>query len=759
MIKSILLTICCLFALSVSHAWASDNTRGNLWSVKFDDDIANAKMSPDGKHILVYLEDSLLCLNTLNGNREWIRTYDKIYPFQHLLTLFVNNNECVIPGKDRILFMDVNNGKELASLPIIGDMSDISFELPIKDTDLDTLQPIQYGDVLVVWYGDGTQVIDLIDRKVIYQSEDDPSKLKIERWFSTMMLYTESDTTIFIDGTLRKIVYLHDGTENPLSEDIYQRFFEHKDILCAFTETNIAVVDKRTAKKIGSILVNPEETLNHFPIVKDDKLYFFASLDERHELYDVATQKRLWSISRQELPGIVDQVTITSNGGVLVHWYDEGDNVQIANVDFVSGKIAWSTKLLDQDGAYEAGHIKPSTALATIASTVAATLLNAAASRQHPTTRPFYSTGPGGILRYNGRSMFSTIDKANLGNETMNGLTAQKINKKRSSEGLFKVVGVDGDVVHLITMGTVRKAWDGNSSGKQDGEGLVTMNLKTGKVVNFKPVSIIADNEKDDFNLFMHGETSETNHGLLVIGSKNILHATNKGELSIINFPTKDITKLQTKPEYLVVYFEGDDEKHNQWYIDCSKPALSKTLMVLADERCAGVTPDTTVLTKTLTWFDNTLTAYSPLTEYPSSSTKPLWVLPSSEVEKLDIGSLDADTVIVQKQGLRVYKDNVFLLGDDGLAVIDHATGKCVTSGQWSPAFKIKRDGLVFLADAAAYQSDKEVGMVSVKNPCKANIVCKEEVNHIECTMLVDKETSTVIIANYDDGTLNAYAP
>lgn len=746
-----------LVVVSSSCLIAGEGTKGNLWSNSYEDDLANAKLSPNGSHVLVYHEDTLLCLDGSNGKRLWSKTYKNVEEHQHRVTQFPKVGEAIIPGNNSLVWVDIATGKELASVPIVGEMSDISYRPAAANTDYDTLQPIVYGDLLIVWYSDGTQVIDMIGRKVVYQSSDDPSVLKIERWFSTMMLDTESDTTLFVDGTSRAVVYKHDNEEFPISTDVYQRFFEHKDLLVVITENNMIVVDKKKAAKIGTLLISAENTENYIPIVKDDKLYVIVSKEDNHEMYDVESQKKLWTIPRKSMDGILDNTTITSDGSLLLQWFDEEHDLFLSRLNFSSGAITWTTRLVTQEGAYEAGHVKPNNTLATIASYAAATMLNTLSRGSSYSARLPYTVGPGGILLANGRPMMSTIDLANLGNETMAGLVNKKINKKRATSAMTKIIGVDGENIHLVCMGEAHQAWSGTPSSKMDGEGLITINSANGKVVKFLNQVLYADQEKEKFNLYQHGETIETSTGLLVIGARVVVHASNKGELSRLSFNTEDLKMLDSRPTYAVVYCEDAAGHHQQWYIDCSQHQLTKKLMFYSEDLCAGVTRDTTDFRKSIVLFDGAVRAYQPLSDLPKASDKPVWTLTEADIDKMEIGSFDADSVVGTRHGIRMHGEHVFFLGDDGLAVVDESTGACRKHREWDADFKMKRDGVVLVKNAAVYQFDSEAGMIGLRSGCDVSLVGKESVNHSKGQVLADKATGLMVIVNQEEGTINAY--
>jgi len=754
-----LMIVVVILATTLSMVAGTPNTKGNLWSATFKDDAQNGSLSKDGAHLLVYHGDTLLCLDVPTGKRLWTRPYKDVTRTQHLLTQFTKPGEAVIAGTNSLIWVDLANGKELASVPVIGEVDDMTMALPPANTEYDTIQPVVFGDLMVVWYSDGTQVIDLPGRKVLYQSKDDPSKLKMEKWFSTMMIDTESDTTIFVDGTRRAVVYKHDNDAFPLSTDLYQRFFEHKDLLVVLTETNMIVVDKNKAAKIGTLLVSPEKTENFIPIVLDDKLYVLATLEESHQFFDVASQKMLWSIPRKDLDGIMDQTTLMSSGDMLVQWFDEKDFLWISKVSPTTGKVAWSTRLVEQEGGYEAGHIKASNALATIASYAAASMLNnMTQNNSSALARRPYNVGPGGILTYNGRALASTIDKANLGNETMSGLTSRKINRKRKTNALLKVVGVDGDRIHVLVMGEAHQAWKGGEpSSNLDGEGLLTLDASTGKVVTFSPQQLFAKHDKKDFNLYLHGETVETSNGLVAIGASSMCHATNKGAITSLSFDTDDLQVLDSRPTYVVVYCEDKKGDHQLWYVDCSTPALKRTLMMYSDDLCEGVTKDTTDFRKTITLFKGTVKAYQPLAALPTASDTPVWTISEAEIDKMGIGSFDADSIFGTRHGVRLHGEHVFFLGDDGMAIVDQATGACRQHREWDASFKFKRDGVVLLKNAAYYQFDDESGMIGLKSGCDVSILAQEKFNHLKGSMLLHRETGTCVIVNSEENTVNAY--
>ncbi|MDZ4745138.1 MAG: PQQ-binding-like beta-propeller repeat protein [bacterium] len=740
---------------------ATDNTKGNLWSTAFKDDLYSPKLSPDGKHLLVYHGDTLLCIEANTGNRLWTKTYKDVERNQHYVTQFTKPDEAFIPGMNSLVWVDLNSGKELASVPTIGELGDIEFRLPAPNTDYDTLQPTVYGDLMVVWYSDGTQVIDLKDKKVIYQTSDDPTVLRIEKWFSTMMLDTESDTLLFIDGTMRSVVYKHDNQVNPISTDLHQRFFDHKNLLVVLTETNMIVVDKTKGQRLGTILVSPEKTENYIPIVKDDKLYLLVTTESVHEYFDVETQKRLWSIDRKNLDGIADQTTVTSDGDLLVQLFDEDDVLSLAKINTATGKVLWSTKLVTQDGGYEAGHIKPSTALKSIASFAVATALNRLSSSRDQygfiRWQTPYKVGPGGILTHNGKAMSSTIDPANLGNETMNGLTNRKINKKRTSQALFKVIGVNADQIHLLIMGEAHQTWKGKPSSADDGEGVATLDAKSGKVVEFKQQKLFADNVKKDFNLFLHGETIETANGLLAIGASTVCYVTNTGEVSSLTFDTEDLQLLDTRGTSAVVYGEDSKSMHQMWKIDFSTPKLTRNLVMYSDDLCDGVTRDTIDFHRTITLFDGAISAYEPLGDLPKSSDKIVWKISEDDISKMKVGDLDADSAIGMRQGIRLHGDHILLLGDDGYAVVDATTGACRKSDEWNAKFNFKRDGMVFVKNAAFYQSDTDVGMVALKSACDVAVLGREMYSYSSGAVLAHKDSGTVIFMDSSAGTLNAY--
>lgn len=704
------------------------SAQGSDWQITIDEEIRFPQLSTNGTYLVYYVdrdEDNIECVNVQSGKKLWSKTM-KDYS-EDFRGRFVDNYTFVMGNENRYEFIHLADGKIETSIPIIGE----SWEDAMSD-----VKPYYIGNLGMFYFDDGWQILDLIKQKVIYRSETDISTVTYEKWKNMLIVIPNGcDTLCVLDTATTQLLHTMEFCSNSLNTRVIQHFVVNNNQMLVFNEDEILCVNLGVQSTPARIAMDPVDPDTYVPFVSDKGLYLLVSDDDKQRLYNGRDGALVWETQEGEVPGLVDQVKLYSNGKEAVLLTYQGDGkMGVYKVDMATGRKIWSQLLFEQDGTYEPGHIKGSKTGAMLGAYLKATLLNVASGMTRSRVR-YYPN-------------WSAIEEG--------------LNPKKISEGYAYLLDTANTSQITIAMGGhIYTELKKTERETYDGEGFVVLDVQTGKVLKHKPCFMISDTKKDEeYNACKLMAISNHDHADVVVGSHDV-YVARKDTIEQFGFhpeneDTKFISRLDSS--VTVVVENDDDDFYEYWVFDVSGSKTGDILCARSEDKNI-VFQDTTRFGLMLDYSQSEDMAAYALTagKIPLTAKRtPLWKLSEDDVDDLDIGNFSNNRSETDSlQGIRVSKSNVYLMGGDGIAKIGK-DGKCKWTHEWDVDLEEAAMGLTEVGKYIVYSMGGKT--VVLANDCKGAVVGEHEIDFDDVRILIDKDKeNAIVVVDVSDGLIYGY--
>lgn len=722
------------------------------WSIVVDEDIVSYQLSSTGTYLVYHVdrdEDNLHCVNVKTGKKLWSKTLPE--DSEKFPGRFVDTETLVLGSGKNYEFIQLNDGKVLKTLPIIGDSwSDLAGGVSVSVMGIGGGDPNAHaspffrGNLGIFYFDDGFQILDLKKQKVIHQSECDITQVQYEYWDNMVMVIPQNgcDSIYILDTLTNAMLYRMELGSASLNSRVLQHFAVHNDQMLLFNEDNILCINLVLQNVEAILPIDPEDPDAYLTFTTDKGLYLLTSSDNVQTLYNARDGSVLWATTEGAIPGLVDKVQLYNNGkeAVLISYNQEDGKVGAYKVDMATGGVLWSRLLFEQDGSYEPGHLKGSKTGALIG----AYLLSAAANMLDRGQRV-------GSMTYR-RTYYPNMAAIERG-----------LYKQKSSEGYVIILDTSNTTKLTLAMGghiyselpTKKEDRD-----EYDGEGFLVLDIKDGKILEHKPYPIIATSNKEDtYNAVKFMTVSTHKNAEVVVGSHDVYVVRNTGIERFPFHPEYDdvgfISRLDSSVAILVENTE--DNLYSYWVFDVLSKATTDNVLCARSTEKNFVFQDTTLFGIMVEYHDGEeIVAYPLMTGEVSSPDKrvPLWKLSEDDIDAMEIGSLENNSSSSDKfQGIRVSRGDVYLMGEDGLAKISR-DGKCRWVHEWEVDKEESVLGLTEVGKYLVYSMANKTKVLA--NDCKGTVVGEHEIDSDDTKILTDKKSEIVVI-DTSDGIIYGY--
>jgi hypothetical protein len=776
-----LLLLFCVVATS-AHA---QKLRGNVLSKKFGEkwEMKKTYLSHDGKYAVLEFDEALLGISVEDGTVLWERKLKDDHEYKGGVIRWLSNTEVIVPTDKHLEFITFPDGATIASIERLdkGEM-DFMHEESEGISGFDSRIVKRRGNVLLVPYDGGFQLIDLKNRKELYKAADELDEFQWDIWKSYGFIRGDFDDFVLLDHAEPRVIKVFkDGTFRKGGPEILNTVFQvllvERGFAAVVFEEAIAVFNVQTGDLIGEIILDIDDVDNYWPVYHNDRFKLMIQIDDQLALYDVGTAKREWGVRIKDNYGIMMQAWRLDDD-LLVSHMDDDDYITVDRVSGKDGKTLWSKRLTHSEEEFEA-HIKyKGNVDGAVASTggmrggVYVSLGSSTTSTPWSLGKRSYSLDSLGYQTYHSQRR---VDPGlpYTEDQFLDLLAHTAIHPESDAFGLVRCVGSIGTDVAFFAHGMVHHAVDRKeSTGKYDGEGLIILDGATGNVVKFVQAPHYRESDSYDNRQTTSVMPMITPRGTLIIGSQSVTFIHTDGTLDTIGINTeKPIIEIDAGVNYVTITYE--EYKTESWVTEqivIDGPSIQRNIMgVGTHERVFRVFEDTTFATVTLRYVDGRIDAYDVLHELPSKWGKPKWTLTEDKLDDLDLGDLEVENAKGVNRGIFIHKDFVFCVGTDGFGVIDINTG-CAKSVPWNgydpdrvPKKMDKKDlnnVLHYfrpLGKGAVVDLGKDVAVLKLASPCSIETIGYGQIDRDEVDVDYSPVSNIVVITDANANRIDVF--
>ena len=721
--------------------------------MNLDTELKNPILSDSGTYLVYGNDDAEAaeCLDARTGRKLWSRPL-KDFDEWHVMR-FINDSVVLMGQENRFEFVRSSDGTLLTSIPIIdeGDWGDLKVEATTEE-NMEHILPYVRSNIGIYYFGDGTQILDLEKRTLMYQTDESPSKLQYKDWGNVRMIFPRggADSIWLVDYEKRQMIYSASTDDHDLNESFYQPFAMNTSEIILFNEDNVESIDIATRTVSATMPVETGDADYLFTCDLPDGLHLLVSDDDMQTFYRTKDGKQLWQTPKDSVPGIIDQLVDIGRDHALLFGYHD-DYARVYKVNLKTGDRIWSRVLFKLDDDLETGHKEGSklgAALKTMAVSLAVSMLTGTSNAGRTTYRRNPSTG---LVEYYrdplGRS--NERQRRNWTNSVYNSF----LSRKKDVRAYMNLVTENEEDVVIAVAG---EAYDpaNEKMREADGEGVFTINLADGSLKTTAKARILA--EKDDLNAYSDMKLLQLpNAGASALVGVNDVYVERKGAVERIPFADESVTFIASNDSTLIVMADNDEEEYHYWLIDAKTNPSTLYLLARSDDPNL-VFADTNVFEQTLTLTDMNLTAY-PLTKgKPGAVALPAstWALSEEQLDEMEIGRIvknqgHRDPI----QGIRSTDAGIYLMGDDGIAFIS-TDGSCKWSREWSPnRAKITMPPTVLHGHTILAVGD-EVQVIG--DDCSGSVVAEYEIDFGDRSVLTSPD-GVLLILDADEGLIYGF--
>lgn len=756
--------VCMLLLQFCALAQGQGGSGGNsLWTKTFskEEGIENILLSPHSKYAILGFGFQMSCVNTIDGKVLWSKRYDEDYTGKHDLVCWVDSSTVIVPTNKTIDWVEASSGKILGSVPLLSEtLEGLKIEGGSYQGGFIALKPKRFGNVLFVPFEEGYYLLDIVDKKILHKNTEEPERIFVEHWGNHVLFYShDMDEAVVFNSVERKIVYKHSRDIEEFESMLYQHMIQHNNALALFLNDNLLCVNSATGKKIGTIELEVGDLFNYSPIVLDDKLFLLVQQDEELNLYDIQTAKKVWTAAATEDEAKLMKAYTIGDNQILAFTFSNDEQMFVRSIDGKKGTTNWNRLLCEADYEYNPG-IRYEIVRASTGGMYAGSVI--VSNRGYGTYKLdsnnvhtyFKQTGHDSTAPYNERMRTHLFANDCVRMEEKSGVQGMLLYENPTT----LVLGI---------LGHVNAAWGKEVEDDENGEGVLVLNKATGAVQSVTRVPFKRDKEatKILFSsaplLYNNVKTYRYPTGTVLFGSHTIAHVDETGKVDTLGFNSKDISRNDVGVDYISISTSSEDEdQYATWKIKLEGGKLGRSLISMSDESgYLSIRSDTTYQELTLRYNaeDNKLSAYEIMSDIPQKWPAPKWSLSSDDIKKLNVGEFHYDNANIVA-GIRHDKKRTYILGEEGLGVIDNATG-CATSVKWDGEGEntggFKR-GLITIDDYIVFQLNSDIGIGSVDN-CKVTMKGRASGEDEKILMVFDEHYKIFLFMNAESNRVDLY--
>ena len=404
----------------------------NVWTLETKQDVESKYFLEDGKYFFVRAEDWLHFFDGENGKEIWrVRVPD--YEKAGMHVLWGDKKYLVSTEEEEIMCYDVYTGKVL-------------WKQKYKDIDQDDyLGYDELNDGILIQYKGIVLFIDVETGKELWRHEFKPESGRHDKGMSTFsstdwdtdnrILFSSNDGLFLLDAKTGKELWRKEKDADLTTEPNVHAFEQFgTKMLLMYDNDMIGFLDMKNGKELWTKKTKIGD-IEGYIALKDlgGTDYLMLSCDDIQTMINLTTGSIAWETQEDALPGVLMQYRVMNNGKSLLGYFwrkkksgkESGTYLNLYKIDVATGKIAYKE------------------------------------------TVGFTEWAPG-----TGFANFLT--KAILGTTFF---------KEHDFGFVYSEYEVDGDVVFLIRGTTGAGDMENPLTRDGDGEGLVRINLETGKVI------------------------------------------------------------------------------------------------------------------------------------------------------------------------------------------------------------------------------------------------------------------------------------
>lgn len=752
----IVFTIALVFAVQL-HVIAQVAKPGNIMSKKFSDNeqLEYVWINDDGNYAALTFEDQYWGISIDGAKTLWTRKLQDDYDYKTALMTWMSPTEIVIALDKELEWIDFPTGKSLGKVKLYGEGLE---DLKVKDVTgtswgAENHRVHRHGNVLFVPFSDGYALYDLKNKKELFHSEERLDEYRREFWGNTMLIHGSMDTAVLVDVTEPRVIYRHNMDGEKIDVTLYQTMVRYKDAALLMIKDNMLCVNAATGKRIGMLGIEPDECETYVPLIVNGTLHLLVQEEEKLKLCDISTGKTVWSLKKStDVIGTMMEAWTLPNGDILMTSQNEDDEIFAIRLATSNGARKWQQRIAAAEHSFKSGHqFSPGL---TFGKTVPSMRYWNNFTLDSTGVQTYYSQFGGEALKIHTDEEFMTL------------LSNGEVHEGAKAHSLCRYLGVINNELILSPIGRLRKAWDGKVSEEEDdGEGILKVDIETGKIKSAMAIPFVKNHETQKFDVYNHFKPDRIENGTVLFGTHTLVLIKKDGTIDTLGFSVEDddeFAVMDFGSDYFTIKYETPEEKHIIWKVYVTPQGFKRELMGMSEsDKYISVFFDTTHVPVTLRWFNDALEAFPVMSEIPKTWPKPLWRFSEDQLEKMDLGSLDVDYTRNDSRGIHPFKDVVYLLGENALGVIDAKTG-CTKTLKWqgwqkSAAVKYDCELFTLMPGGVMFDMGSDIGIVKSGTGCTLDVIGYTDSQRADQVVVYTLKTSTVLVVDTDENTLNAY--
>ena len=765
-------------AIAVCSMYAPDagaqSFKGNLLSKVFPDDLdlEGVSMSEDGKYAVLVFEREIWGISIDEGTTLWTRKLQDDYDRKFDVVQWISRSEVVIPTDTDIEFISFPDGATKGKIRVPGDdMGSLMETIPDVVEGTDRIEVERFGNLMIIPFDDGFQVIDLLARKVLLDATEELDDIRHDFWGRYMMLWGDMDDFWVFDLLEPRLIKTFKNgtykTEGPsLEKDVYQRFLVVDGVLAVFFDDEIASFSAQDGGLKGTIGVDATSCDTYHPLITAAGPKLLVQIEERLSSYNLLTGKQDWSLPLGDTWGVLMEAWTLDDDDILMTRIGEDDFIFVSRVDPTTGKTRWERRVVASEYGYESGHYH-SVSFGEYMSAQFLGNRNALLSSSQKGFRNFILDSLGVQTFYSQHAIDSVGPWTEKDFLTL--LTENCIHEEASAHGVVRFLGVRSEKLAFLAQGRVHPAWEnGEPDMNEKGEGLIVLDPKTGSVVSATHIPMFKEADKDKFALFWTHHPISTAHGDVIVGTHSVIRVSPDLKVDTINCNTEErVKRVDVGMSYVTVSYEDPDGAWWLEQVDYTGPSLKRTIMgVGVDEKVFAVSTDTSFARVTLRYIDGKIEAYDPMHEIPKKWGTPRWVLSEDQLDKLDLGDFDCEDIQSMDftrnnfEGIVQGDRGIYVRADNALAVIGYKDG-CVQRMDWegytlSSLETVKRlKWFREMPGGVLFDLSNDIGVLQLTGDCSFDVMGYQEVSRSDIRLVYTDLTSRVMICDLDRNRLD----
>ncbi|MBC8125365.1 MAG: hypothetical protein H7X70_06490 [Candidatus Kapabacteria bacterium] len=472
-------------------------------------------------------------------------------------------------------------------------------------------------------------------------------------------------------------------TPKELYGRVKSRHLTFKNHVTLVAEEGFYTYDVVTGKQSSHIAIDPSDIENYNSVSLGDVPHLVVSDDEFHDVHNLQTGT-VARVPTSQFPGVIDRVFDSKVGAILAVSYDSDDSMHLAAIDPTSGKLRWKQTIGWGKKSYYSAHLPNPSGFSAFMYSIgqqsdyekmerninmnAMQYDKASNSMQPDIMKQMSAFSSGAADRHAERTMRALLEEARRPVADVRSGHSQ-----RRCYGDADLISVDGDKATILLYGAIFRPVE-NTADFPDGEGLLTVNMTTGAILNFKHVSLYGNAQTaSDFNTTHMADVRNVSPNLRLIFADSAIVYINSNNVTRLSFQSKKIAMLKGKADSMWVA-DVDQESEDMLYstiaYDSATGIATRTLIARTDDPVFKV-PAWSNSSVGFTYLDKTITAYRRPGQRPEtfSDVDRIYVVSEDSLDEQKLGSLYLDKELVGGPlGVTTEGDAITIIGDNGVS-------------------------------------------------------------------------------------------